>query len=88
MARCDLPSSANWRAGVSQKMLTKTVRQMESDGLVKRTVHPVVPPRVEYALTELGKGLGEAFCGVWIWAEKHYDAVERSRAAFRDKAPA
>jgi DNA-binding HxlR family transcriptional regulator len=74
--------------GVSQKMLTKTVRQMESDGLVKRTVHPVVPPRVEYELTELGKGLGEAFCGVWLWAEKHYDAVEKSRAAFREKPAA
>jgi DNA-binding HxlR family transcriptional regulator len=74
--------------GVSQKMLTKTVRQMESDGLVKRTVHPVVPPRVEYELTELGKSLGEAFCGVWLWAEKHYDAVERSRAAFREKPAA
>ena len=71
--------------GVSQKMLTKTVRQMESDGLVKRTIHPVVPPHVEYALTDLGKSLGEAFCGVWIWAEKNYDAVEQSRAAFRKK---
>ena len=74
--------------GVSQKMLTKTVRQMESDGLVRRTVHPVVPPRVEYVLTELGLSLGEAFCGVWIWAEKHYDAVEKSRAAFSHKPAA
>jgi DNA-binding HxlR family transcriptional regulator len=70
---------------VSQKMLTKTVRQMESDGLVKRTVHPVVPPHVDYTLTDLGLSLGEAFCGVWIWAEKHYDAVETSRAAFSKK---
>jgi DNA-binding HxlR family transcriptional regulator len=74
--------------GVSQKMLTKTVRQMESDGLVKRTVHPVVPPHVDYELTDLGRSLGEAFCGVWIWAEKHYDAVEKSRAAFRQKPSA
>ena len=71
--------------GVSQKMLTRTVRQMESDGLVRRTVHPVVPPRVEYVLTELGLSLGEAFCGVWIWAEKHYDAVERARTAFQHR---
>ena len=71
--------------GVSQKMLTKTVRQMESDGLVKRTVHPVVPPHVDYALTDIGLSLGEAFCGVWLWAEKHYDAVEKSRAAFHHK---
>ena len=68
--------------GVSQKMLTKTVRQMECDGLVCRTVHPVIPPRVDYALTELGRSLGAAFCGVWIWAETHRDAIERSRAAF------
>jgi DNA-binding HxlR family transcriptional regulator len=74
--------------GVSQKMLTKTVRQMESDGLVKRTVHPVVPPHVDYELTDLGRTLGEAFCGVWQWAEKHYDAVEKSRAAFSHRPAA
>ncbi len=68
--------------GISQKMLTKTVRQMECDGLVSRTVHPVIPPRVDYALTDLGRSLGAAFCGVWIWAERNRDAVERARAAF------
>jgi len=68
--------------GVSQKMLTKTVRQMERDGLVTRTVHPVIPPRVEYQLTELGSSLGEAFCGVWIWAVKHGGEIERARLAF------
>ena len=68
--------------GISQKMLTKTVRQMERDGLVKRTVHPVIPPRVEYELTELGHSLGEAFCGVWIWAEKHGQEIEQARVAF------
>jgi DNA-binding HxlR family transcriptional regulator len=72
---------------ISQKMLTKTVRQMERDGLVTRTVHPVIPPRVEYQLTELGRSLGEAFCGVWIWAEEHGDEIERARKVFdRDKA--
>jgi DNA-binding HxlR family transcriptional regulator len=68
--------------GVSQKMLTKTVRQMERDGLVTRTVHPVIPPRVEYQLTELGSSLGEAFCGVWVWAETHGQEIERARIAF------
>jgi DNA-binding HxlR family transcriptional regulator len=68
--------------GVSQKMLTKTVRQMERDGLVTRTVHPVIPPRVEYQLTELGSSLGEAFCGVWVWAETHGEEIERARVAF------
>ena len=68
--------------GISQKMLTQTLRQMERDGLVARTVHPVVPPRVEYRLTPLGNGLGAAFCGVWIWAGENLDEVERARRAF------
>ena len=68
--------------GISQKMLTKTIRQMERDGLVTRTVHPVVPPRVDYSLTELGRSLGGAFCGVWVWAETHYSEVEKARKAF------
>lgn len=69
--------------GISQKMLTKTVRQMERDGLVKRTVHPVIPPRVEYQLTQLGLSLGAAFCGVWVWAEEHHDEITRARKAFK-----
>ncbi|MBC7790854.1 MAG: helix-turn-helix transcriptional regulator [Anaerolineae bacterium] len=72
--------------GVSQKMLTKTLRQMESDGLVTRTVHPVVPPRVEYQLTELGLSLGAAFCGVWVWAEMHQDEIARARRTFDEKS--
>lgn len=72
-------------AGVSQKMLTKTVRQMEADGLVTRTVHPVIPPHVDYALTPLGKSLGEAFCGVWKWAEKNHAKVEAARKAFKER---
>jgi DNA-binding HxlR family transcriptional regulator len=70
-------------SGVSQKMLTKTLRQMEADGLVTRTVHPVIPPHVDYALTALGRSLGEAFCGVWVWAEKNHAKVEAARKAFR-----
>jgi DNA-binding HxlR family transcriptional regulator len=58
--------------GISQRMLTKTLRQLEEDGFVVRTVYPEVPPRVEYQLTELGHSLCAAFCGVWLWAEKHY----------------
>ena len=69
-------------AGISQKMLTQTLRQMEREGLVRRTIHPVVPPRVEYKLTKLGLSLGAAFCGVWLWAEEHLEEIEQARRAF------
>lgn len=71
--------------GISQKMLTQTLRQMERDGLVIRTVHPVIPPHVDYRLTELGLSLGEAFCGVWLWAEAHYETVRKARERFDAK---
>jgi DNA-binding HxlR family transcriptional regulator len=74
--------------GISQKMLTQTLRQMERDGLVIRTVHPVIPPKVEYRLTPLGWSLGEAFCGVWTWAEKNLQAIEAARIAFDTRAKA
>lgn len=72
---------------ISQKMLTKTLRQMECDGLVKRTVHPVIPPHVDYSLTHLGRTLGSAFCGVWIWAETHHTDIEKARKAFEEQSP-
>lgn len=68
--------------GISQKMLTQTLRQMERDGVVIRTVHPVIPPKVEYRLTDLGFTLAEAFCSVWMWAEKNIDRIEAARAQF------
>jgi DNA-binding HxlR family transcriptional regulator len=67
---------------VSQKMLTQTLRQMERDGLVDRKVYPVVPPKVEYRLTELGHGLSESFCGVWRWVEGNLQRVQAARNAF------
>ena len=72
--------------GISQKMLTQTLRAMERDGLLIRTVHPVVPPKVEYRLTDLGLSLGAAFCGVWIWAAENLNRIEKSRRAFDAKA--
>ena len=66
---------------ISQKMLTKTLRAMEQDGFVTRTVYAQVPPKVEYRLTELGYSLGEAFCAVWIWAQKHHSELLRVRAS-------
>jgi DNA-binding HxlR family transcriptional regulator len=74
--------------GISQKMLTQTLRQMERDGLVSRTVHAVVPPKVEYGLTPLGRSLGEAFCGVWIWAARNLAGVEQARQEFDARARA
>jgi DNA-binding HxlR family transcriptional regulator len=71
--------------GISQKMLTQTLRQMERDGMVTRTVHAVVPPRVEYRLTDLGASLGAAFCGVWIWAEDNLTRVEEARTRFDER---
>ncbi len=56
--------------GISQKMSTQTPRRMERDGLLVRTIHTVIPPKVEYRLTHLGLSLGEAFCGLWVWAEQ------------------
>ncbi len=74
--------------GISQKMLTQALRQMERDGLVHRTVHPVVPPKVEYRLTELGHGLSESFCGVWRWVESNLDAVDAARQRFDSRKTA
>jgi DNA-binding HxlR family transcriptional regulator len=71
--------------GVSQKMLTQTLRHMERDGLLVRTVHAVVPPKVEYRLTGLGLSLGSAFCGVWVWAAENLDRVEEARQIFDGK---
>ena len=68
--------------GISQKMLTQTLRLMERDGLVVRTVHPVIPPKVEYRLTDLGATLAQAFCGVWTWAEMNIERIEAARAQF------
>jgi DNA-binding HxlR family transcriptional regulator len=68
--------------GISQKVLTQTLRHMERDGLIVRTVHPVIPPKVEYRLTDLGLTLAEAFCGVWTWAEKNIERIEAARSAF------
>lgn len=71
--------------GISQKMLTQTLRHMERDGLITRTVHAVVPPKVEYELTQLGLSLGAAFCGVWVWAAQNLKHVEQARLAFKSR---
>lgn len=72
--------------GISQKMLTQTLRQMERGGLVIRTVHPVIPPKVEYRLTDLGDSLAGSFCGVWLWAEQNLERVMDANARFDAKS--
>ena len=83
---CRFTQLARLVPGISQKMLTQTLRAMERDGLVHRTVHAVVPPKVEYRLSDLGQGLGEAFCGVWLWAEANLEKVEGARSQFDARA--
>jgi len=68
--------------GISQRMLTVTLRGMERDGLVARTVHAEVPPRVEYALTQLGSTLRELVKGLVEWSGAHLDEVDAARAAY------
>jgi DNA-binding HxlR family transcriptional regulator len=65
--------------GVSQKMLIQTLRNMERDGLVTRTVYPVVPPKVEYALTPLGESLKVLTQSLCVWAEAHMAELEAAR---------
>ena len=66
--------------GISQKMLTQTLRSLERDGLVQRKVYPVVPPKVEYALTRLGRTLIEPLQGLCRWSEKHLPELQANRA--------
>jgi DNA-binding HxlR family transcriptional regulator len=68
--------------GISQRVLTVTLRSLERDGIVTRTVYPVVPPRVEYALTDFGKGLFPAVMPLILWAEANLDKIDNSRAAY------
>src|SRR6476646_826160 len=67
---------------VSHKMLSQTLRGLERDGIVERTVHPVVPPKVEYALTPLGQSLVEPLVMLCEWAAQHRAAIEAARARY------
>lgn len=69
-------------SGISQRMLTATLRSLERDGIVTREVFPVVPPRVEYALTPLGKDLLKPVHALVTWAETNWGQIEKARASF------
>lgn len=71
--------------GISQKMLTQTLRELEKDGLVDRFVYAEVPPRVEYRLTKMGYSLGATVCGLWEWAAKNSSAINKARSNFELK---
>jgi DNA-binding HxlR family transcriptional regulator len=68
--------------GISQRMLTVTLRQLERDGLVCRTVYPVVPPRVEYCLSPLGTTLLGTIQALVVWTEEHQQEIARARVEF------
>ena len=67
---------------VSQRMLTLTLRNLERDGLVSRTVTPTIPPRVDYELTELGQSLQRPICGLATWATENVEAIHTAQAKF------
>ena len=71
--------------GISQRMLTLTLRGLERDGLVTRTVFPTIPPRVDYELTDLGRGLSQPVMALGGWAMAHQTEIEDARARFDRK---
>jgi DNA-binding HxlR family transcriptional regulator len=75
--------------GISHKMLTQTLRKLERDRLVRRTIHPVVPPRVDYALTRLGSTLTAPLHALYRWTERHLPEIQRARnpAASKNTPP-
>jgi DNA-binding HxlR family transcriptional regulator len=75
-------------AGISEKMLIQSLREMEADGLVSREVYREVPPRVEYSLTEFGVSLDEALLPLGDWGERHMATIEAPRRCGHDPAPA
>jgi DNA-binding HxlR family transcriptional regulator len=68
--------------GISQRMLTLTLRGLERDGLVTRTVFPTIPPRVDYELTDLGRGLSTPVKALGAWAHEHQPEIESARTRF------
>src|ERR1700754_5189226 len=68
--------------GISQRMLTLTLRGLERDGLVTRTVFPTIPPRVDYELTDLGRGLAKPVQALGQWVFEHKNQIEGARTTF------
>ncbi|MFI9250382.1 winged helix-turn-helix transcriptional regulator [Streptomyces sp. NPDC053069] len=72
--------------GITQKMLTQTLRTLERDGLVTRTVYPTIPPKVEYAATELGESVTALMHAIRTWSEENINAVLDARDAYDARA--
>nr|WP_314258720.1 helix-turn-helix domain-containing protein [uncultured Devosia sp.] len=72
--------------GISQRMLTLTLRTLERDGMISRTVTPSIPPRVDYALTERGRSSLAPLAALHKWAQVHSDGIEASRRDFDERA--
>ena len=73
---------------ISQRMLTQTLRKLERDGCISRKVTPTIPPRVDYALTDLGRSLVDELAPLAAWALMHRDAVAAARADYDARPPA
>ena len=73
--------------GITSRMLTVTLRGLERDGIVTRTIHPVIPPRVEYALTPMGRTLLDTIGQLVTWAQTHLPEIEAARAAYDARHP-
>jgi DNA-binding HxlR family transcriptional regulator len=73
--------------GITSRMLTVTLRGLERDGIVTRTIHPVIPPRVEYALTPMGRTLLHTIGQLVAWSRAHLPEIEAARAAYDERHP-
>jgi DNA-binding HxlR family transcriptional regulator len=73
--------------GISQRMLTLTLKGLERDGLVTRTVYPTIPPRVDYELTDLGRTLRKPIQALAKWAQENREQIQLSRNRFDAKSP-
>jgi DNA-binding HxlR family transcriptional regulator len=68
--------------GITAKVLTQRLRQLERDGLISRTMYPEIPPRVEYEITELGRSLAPVFASIAIWSDDHLGEVSEARHGY------
>src|ERR1700756_5374059 len=73
--------------GITARMLTVTLRGLERDGIVTRTIHPVIPPRVEYALTPMGRTLLDTIGQLVTWADSHLSEIDAARTAYDARHP-